>query len=110
MRILVIDDIRDVAAAPTEEVVYARTSKAAMGLLADGPWDVLVLDHDLGPGDDVRRVVAVLEERALKGNPIPIGEVVVVTRNPAGAQWIEAGLGRHYRLRRIPFAGTLVTL
>lgn len=84
MRILIIDDIRDVAAAPKDEVRCARISAEAMQMLEDGPWDMLVLDHDLGPGDDVRQVVRVLEERALTGDPIPIGEGVIVTRNPAG--------------------------
>jgi hypothetical protein len=110
MRILVVDDIRSVAADPTQEVTYARTSEAAIRHLDGEPWDVLVLDHDLGQNDDVRSVVSLLEKRALTGDPALIGEVVIVTRNPAGAAWIEAGLRRHYRVRRIPLAGTVLTL
>src|SRR5437879_7345076 len=110
MRSPVVGAIRNVAANPTREVTYARTSEAAIRHMDGGPWDVLGLEHDLGQNDDVRSVVSLLEERALTGDPAPIGEVVIVTRNPAGAAWIEAGLRRHYRVRRIPLAGSVLTL
>ncbi len=106
MRILVVDDVRSLE--PTDgEVVYARTRPEGMARIAEGPWDVVYLDHDLGEKGDVRPVVTLLEERAFHGDPVPIGRVVVVTTNAYGANWIRQDLERHYPVRIRP-AGPVI--
>jgi hypothetical protein len=73
------------------------------------PFNSPIPVRDFAERDGVDLSLA-LEERAFAGTPIEIGEVVVVTWNAYGAAWIEAGLGRHYRLRRILLAGAVIAL
>lgn len=98
--ILVIDDLRSFSF----PAVYARTAAAGIARLArrDASFEELWLDHDLGPGGDIRRVVKYLERRAFEGRPVPIARVFVQSDNPAGAAWIVAGLARWYPTSRVP--------
>lgn len=98
--VLVIDDVRTFGFT----AVYARTAAAGIARLArrDARFEELWLDHDLGPGGDVRRVVKYLERRAFEGRPVPIGRIFVQSDNPAGAAWIVAGLARWYPTSRAP--------
>lgn len=106
MRILVVDDLRNLE--PVDGlVVYARTPSEGFARIVEGPWDVVFLDHDLGPEGDIHRIATLLEERAFNGDPIPIGRVVVVTSNPIGAVWIRQGLERDYRVQVRP-AGLVI--
>lgn len=52
-QILLIDDLRTIDV-PDAEVVVARTAAEGMVRIEERPWDSVLLDHDLGPGGDVR--------------------------------------------------------
>ena len=79
-RILVIDDRRTMRFAAT----YARSAAAGLAALSSGPWDEVWLDHDLGPGPDIRAVVREIERRVYADAPFEIGHIFVHTSNPAG--------------------------
>lgn len=78
-RRLLIDDQRN-----NDAHVIARTAKDGIAALKYlGPWDVLLLDHDLGAIEDNGTgmdVVRFLEENT---QYLP-KEIVLVTANPAG--------------------------
>lgn len=97
--ILVVDDARTF----DFPAVYARTAAAAIALLRrhDARYDEVWLDHDLGEESDVRPVVELLERRAFRGRPIPIGHIFVQSDDPPGAAWIVAGLTRWYEVSRV---------
>ena len=99
--ILVIDDLRLFGAFKAR---YARTSaegKAILGkITSTAPLDELWLDHDLGQGDDIRSIVLWLAERAYFGDPLPVKEVVVISKNPIGAEWMMNTLAVGYKVRR----------
>lgn len=107
--VLVVDDLRTFP--HLVGAVYARTSMIAVAMLdaiesVGGSLHRLLLDHDLGllhngSVDDIRPVLDWLEERAVHGHPLPVGEVIVVSSNPVGAATIERALERHYRVRRV---------
>lgn len=100
--ILVIDDMKTFPFEATgKEVVYARTLDEGRRLL-DGydELEELWLDHDLGGGDTIRPLVLSLAERAVGGNPKPIGLVVVCSLNAPGADWIASTLDRWYPITR----------
>ena len=86
-QILLIDDLRTINV-PDAEVVVARTAVDGMARIQEQPWDSVLLDHDLGPGGDIRGIVRLLEERAFNRDPLLIKRVVVVTKNPVAAEWI----------------------
>jgi hypothetical protein len=101
MRLLLIDDLREVEAAAGWDVTIARTPAEGLEQIIKG-WDLLLLDHDLGDVGDVRPIVRLLEERVFLGDPIQIGRIVVVSSNPVGAEWIAAGLRRTYSVEVRP--------
>jgi DNA modification methylase len=96
MRILLIDDLRDLRAiAPlyvgsaAYEGRTARTFDEGIKALNEGPWDLLLLDHDLGDYKADRErtgydVACYLEEHP---ELLP-GKTVCVSANPVGAQRI----------------------
>src|SRR6266545_3436875 len=96
-QILLIDDLRTISVLDAE-VVVARTAKEGMKRIQEKAWDSVLLDHDLGPGGDIRDIVRLLEERAFNGYPLPIKRIVVVTKNPVAAEWMTKGLGRYYNV------------
>ncbi len=79
-------------------VVYRTSQDAVAGLraLAEAgtALDQLWLDHDLGGGDTIRPVLALLEELALGGRPLRIGKAFVITSNPTGGHLIGGVLRR----------------
>lgn len=96
--ILVIDDLRTFRFPAT----YARSAAEGRRLLLAHPWREIWLDHDLGPGEDIRPLVRMLEERAFAGDPLAVERIVVHSANPAGAADIARGLtARGYRVVRV---------
>jgi hypothetical protein len=108
-RVLVIDDRRLFASDEEAQYTHAPSSIEADALLwadfsrfqrsARGDWtyDEIWLDHDLGPGDDVRKIVIDLEVWAKRGVAPPY-VIRILTSNPVGREYIVAALGRSYRI------------
>jgi len=98
MRVLVIDDVRtfrsDVFDTETE-VVYARTPDAGVAQLAAGPWDEIVLDHDLGRNlmtGQTYEIWPCIEFIESQRNSFMGTKFWVVSSNPYGAAQIDAAL------------------
>lgn len=95
MLIVLVDDLRDFR--DGRPAVVLRSSIEALDYLNTHPTglvDELWLDHDLGPGDDIRPVVTVLERLAFQGTPFPVQRIYVHTANPPAAASMLAGLHR----------------
>lgn len=106
MRVLLIDDLRDLdyvvgsyLGKDTNDLlgVVERTYDGGIAALKNGPWDVLFLDHDLGDYENgVERtgynVVCFLEE-----NPefLP-KKIILVTSNPVGRMKMQAVIDKLY--------------
>lgn len=94
-RVLMIDDVKlpawifnpETGNMYDESVVVARSAEGGIGQLAmDARWDVLLLDHDLGPDGDGRDVMAWLEANV---GSMP-GKVYLITSNiVAGPRMLE---------------------
>ncbi len=76
-RILVVDNECQARAA-----TIARTSSEGLGLLANGAWDELWLDHDLGGVDTAWPIIRELERRHAAGANVGVTSVIVHTANP----------------------------
>lgn len=105
---IVIDDLRTFdmlqqAATRTRDVVYLRTSKAALAYLETSTGcDTLWLDHDLGGDDTVMPVVDWLCERAYLGESYRAKRVNVHSMNPIGAASVVRSLVRYgYEAQRV---------
>ncbi len=97
--ILVVDDERvlDLPGA-----VHVLTCSEAMAFLKGHPViDELWLDHDLGPDEDVMRLVDHLCEMAFFEMGYEIGRIVVHTMNPVGAENVIRALNRYYPVHRV---------
>ena len=98
--ILGIDDLRALPRATR----IARTSQEGVRLLEEHRGrriDELWLDHDLGGGDSIMPVVALLEQAAFEGRPFTIGMIYVHSANPSGAETMVRVLKRwNYQVRR----------
>jgi hypothetical protein len=89
--VLVIDDLRSFPF----DAVYARTSTEALEVLtADGGWDEVWFDHDLGDDDTTVPVLDRICELAHDGHPARIDRCVVHTSNPPGRDTLVRGLRR----------------
>lgn len=91
MKTILIDDIRNL---PADRV--ARTFEDGIEALKnEGPWDLLLLDHDLGQedGKDGTGIVNWLEENK---NLMP-KEVIIVSSNPVGRNRMRLVLDKIYR-------------
>ena len=94
MKILLIDDMRTYVGAEV-----ARDFFTGLQMIMDGGWDLLLLDHDLGP-DSVRHgkewtgydVMCWLEENQ---KYLP-GRVQCVSSNPVGRKKIETVIRKLY--------------
>lgn len=104
---IVIDDERNL---PVPNAVVARTSAEGLALLRHATEtgttiEQLWLDHDLGivdgELDDIRVVLAWLEEQAFFNTGPEIELILVHTANPVGAQALTRGLSRFYNVRRV---------
>lgn len=96
MRTLLIDDIRDI-----EATVIARNyDDGIYQLQYNGPWDLLLLDHDLASYDQVGRektgydVMCWLENNA---EFFP-SKIRCVSANPVGKQRIEAVIRKYLNI------------
>jgi Cyclic-phosphate processing Receiver domain len=95
--VLVIDDQRTFRF----PAVYARTAAEGMSRLAEREWREVWLDYNLGTGLTIDPVLRLLEERATRGRPIPIGVICVHTSGPAEGDAMIAALTPWYRVRRV---------
>lgn len=80
MRVLLIDDVRDIVA---DRV--ARTFDDGIAALQGEKWDKVYLDHDLADPDPAKTGYDILNW--LEANPehLPV-EIFLVTQNPVGRQ------------------------
>lgn len=108
MKILLIDDVRqpywirnpdcpDSTAYRVEDVTIRRDGESGLeALVHEGPWDVLLLDHDLGYGKSGSDIIKFLNEYT---HLIP-AKVYLVTANPVAGhemwltieKWRKAGI------------------
>lgn len=81
MRVLLIDDLRNLVA---DRV--ARTFDDGINALSnEGPWDLLLLDHDYGDTDPAKNGEGIM--KFLEVNPeFKPSEIQFVTANPVGRQ------------------------
>ena len=93
---LVIDDQRTF----TFPAVYARTVADGISRLSEREWRELWLDYNMGPGLTIEPVLHLLEERAARGSPLPIGLICVHTSGPAEGDAMMAALAPWYRVPR----------
>jgi hypothetical protein len=96
MRVLV-DDVRSfLDAQPC--VVYRSSVDAVIGLRglagAGVVVDELWLDHDLGGGDTIPPVLALLDELDHAGRRLAVTRAVIITSNPVGGNVIRLALTR----------------
>jgi hypothetical protein len=102
MRVLV-DDVRSfLDAQPC--VVYRSSVDAVIGLRglagAGVVVDELWLDHDLGGGDTIPPVLALLDELDHAGRRLAVNRALIITSNPVGGNVIRLtrlGTGRAHR-------------
>lgn len=91
MRTLLIDDIRNL---PADRV--ARTFEDGIEALKnEGPWELLLLDHDLGQedGKDGTGIVNFLEQNT---SCMP-KEVRIVSSNPVGRNRMQLVINKIYK-------------
>lgn len=93
---LFIDDLRD----PPDAIWrVARSSAAAIEILAGGGVTEVSFDHDLGGEDTAMRVVDWLDERVSTDPSFPMPAWTVHSANPVGQQRIRAALEAMERRR-----------
>ncbi|HYG83442.1 MAG TPA: cyclic-phosphate processing receiver domain-containing protein [Verrucomicrobiae bacterium] len=97
LKVLVVDDLRTIRFASEYEVVYARTVVAAAVAMTKSHFDLVLLDHDLGP-DEVKRLVTFIEKRHFDGTPLSVGEFWIVSDNPVAHQQFPALRRLGYRV------------
>jgi hypothetical protein len=86
---LFLDDTRN----PPDGVwTIARTSAAAIAVLAGGDVGYMSLDHDLGGDDTGMRVVDWLDERIAAGDGFALPVWRIHSANPVGAARLRAAL------------------
>ena len=96
MRVLLIDDMRNLPADHT-----CRTYEEGIKYLQKGPWDLLLLDHDLGDfifeGTYMREKTGYDVLCWLERNPQFLPKrIELVTANPVGRQRMESLVRRLY--------------
>ena len=99
-RTLLIDDTRDLASA---DVIARNFDEGIRQLSLNGPWDVLLLDHDLASYDEAGRehtgydVMLWLEEQVVNNKPGALpGRIECVSANPVGRERIKAVIRKLY--------------
>lgn len=93
MKVLVIDDLRSVKK-DLEPVEYARTPREGVERLAEGGWDLVCLDHDMGfdftTGPlDIWPCMEFIEANAEKFMDT---NFYIITSSPVGADRMQAAL------------------
>ena len=95
MQVLLIDDLREI---PGVTYVARTFDDGIAALRDDGPWDLLLLDHDLGEEDPRHtgyNVLCWLEELA---EYLP-RRIELVTANPVGRGKMEVVIERMYEMQ-----------
>jgi hypothetical protein len=69
--------------------------------LVEQEWREVWLDYNLGTGLTIEPVLRLLEERATRGRPIPIGLICVHTSGSAEGDAMIAALTPWYRVQRV---------
>lgn len=92
MRVLLIDDLRDL---PQVNRV-ARTFDEGIKALKEGPWDFLLLDHDYGDPDPAKNGEGIMKFLEENTQYLP-GSIHFVTGNPVGRQRMEVIRKRLYK-------------
>jgi hypothetical protein len=90
MRTLLIDDFR-----PIEADVVAKTYDEGIAALVQGPWDLLLLDHDLGE-DPPKDGYGIMKWLEINQQYLP-RMIQLVTSNPVGRKNMERVLQKFYR-------------
>lgn len=91
MRILFIDDMREVTATdPASELVVARTIAEAADALLSGSWDEVYFDHDMGSDENGEPITTRALARWVVESQLTlsIGRILVHSSNPVGAAWL----------------------
>jgi hypothetical protein len=102
MRTLLIDDEKQPSQFGVHVDRIARNYNDGIAALKEGPWDLLLLDHDLkdftGPNGTERKGWYIVRWLARPGNRkyIP-GEIECVSHNPEGRRVIEKAIRDLYR-------------
>jgi len=99
MRVLLIDDVRDLPAS-----VIARNFEEGMRqLINNGPWDKLLLDHDLASfGPDGKEMTGYNVICFLEAEPDLAPKVIeCVSANPVGRDRIETVIRRLNEINRV---------
>lgn len=98
-RWLVVDDLRvvgDLSYFKDPPVVtHVETTAAGIQRLTDEEFDILWLDHDLGPDGTIMPLVDWLSERAFNGDPVKLDAIVVHSANPTGVATMLQTLARY---------------
>lgn len=83
MRILIIDDIREISI-PDADIIYARTVNEAFKML-EQEFDKLLLDHDLGEGPDNNGHYIL--KQVMNSPSLRLPKVVrIISQNPVGVR------------------------
>lgn len=113
MRRVLIDDVRNLPPVEvSEDLVYRNAQSAMLSLVsiwcdqqkystviaANAKIDELYLDHDLGPGEDVRPIVYWLEVLGTINKRLMVDRIYVVSANPIAVDWIKDHLSRYYKV------------
>lgn len=109
-RRLLIDDTRDESSENIKmrlDVIARNQWEGMRQLLDNGPWDLLLLDHDLHSYDKDGKewtgyhIASYLEEQAYNGNWSVIPKkIICVSSNPEGARRINVALSKIEELRK----------
>jgi hypothetical protein len=91
MKTLLIDDERNLEADRIE-----RTFDGGIAALSEQHWEVLYLDHDLGDPDPRKTGYGIMCWLECNPQYLP-GEIVVVSSNPSGRQYMELVIRKLYK-------------
>lgn len=99
MRILVVDDERTFNLG--ENVTYARDAESGLYALANGKWDEVWLDHDLGDffWDGTWLTDKIEAQAYVMGALFDVGTFVIHTANPIGRMRMAETLRKFYNVR-----------
>lgn len=99
MTILVVDDERTLN---LKDAYHVQSCSEAIYYLKDHPIvSELWLDHDLGPDEDIMRLVDYLQEEAFFGRGYEFDRIVVHSMNPVAFDKINRALSRYYPVHRV---------
>jgi hypothetical protein len=76
-------------------VTVVRTVQEGIVKLSQNEFDILWLDHDLGPDGTIMPLVDWLSERAFQGQPARVQRICVHSANPGAAETMIKTLRRY---------------